>query len=384
MKRRVAVLLLILAFSIFSALSGCARAAGGKNAPGKKSSNDGLLECNWVLKVDKTIPVKYKDGVTVDHTLVFIAVKEGGTDVLGTYHGAFCLRSTLDISKYSNEAVEMKGGFDAYGFGNDVTFEVVSYDIDKYAKYGREEQEITIPHLVKFESMATFTHEVTGAGILNPYVKAKNPEVEESVSVSSGGSASIPIKIGIMSGKVFIDFPTLNIGQSFEGLVLGEPLGDNSEYDDTMEKIEEMAREAEEGGSIGSGEEGGELGGLGDLGGFGEFMGEMGTNLSIPDSFPADDIPVLPGANVINVYENNSKLNVRITYGTSKSYDEVVKFYEDEFFSKLEKKPQPMDMDDGVMYMFDKEGYNRISIIIMRDTSKTYSSIVTLDVSKKK
>lgn len=382
MKRRAAVLIVILALLSVSVLSGCARAAGGKDAPREKGSNDGLLECNWVMKVDQTIPVKYRDGTTVDYTLVFIAIKEGGTDVLGTYHGAFCLRSTLDLSKYSNEAVEMKGGFDAYGFGNNVTFEVVSYDIGKYAKYGMGDDKPGIPHLIKFETMATFTHEVEGVGMLNPFIKAKNPEVEESVNVAGGGSASVPIKIGIESGKVLINFPTLNIGQSFQGWVLGEPLGDSSKYDETMDQIEEMAREAEDGGSSGPGEEGG-LGGLGDLGGFGGLLGEFGTNLSIPDSFPTDDIPVLPDANIINAYEDDDKSNARITYGTGKPYDEVVKFYEDEFFSKLETEPQPMDMGDGVMYMCEKEGYHRITVLIMRDTSKTYNSMVTLDVSKK-
>ena len=65
------------------------------------------------MKVDQTVPKKYSDGMTVEHTLVFIAEKEGGTDVTGTYHGALCLRSKLDLSELSNEGVEMKGRFDA-------------------------------------------------------------------------------------------------------------------------------------------------------------------------------------------------------------------------------------------------------------------------------
>ena len=39
----------------------------------------------------------------------------------------------------------------------------------------------------------------------------------------------------------------------------------------------------------------------------------------MPDSFPSDDIPVLSDANIINVYENDDKTNVRIMFGTGKS-----------------------------------------------------------------
>ncbi|MGI6085067.1 MAG: hypothetical protein ACOYIF_06435 [Acetivibrionales bacterium] len=381
MKRRAFALMLILALLVGFVLSGCSRADGGKTTPRSRGSNEELLECNWVLKVDQTIPRKYKDGMTVEHTLVFIAEKEGGTDVSGTYHGAFCLRSKLDISEFSNEGVEFSGGFDVYGFGNDVTFDVVKYDITKYANFGKKEDELGIPHLIDYETMATFTHEITGTGVLNPYIRGKHEGmVSGGIDVTSGGSAPVPIKIAIQSGKVHVNFPTLDIGQSFEGLLLGEPLGDRSKYGETMDRIEAMMEEAEEGEDSGST---GDLGDIGGLDGLGSIMGQMGTNLPMPDSFPADDIPVLPGANIINVYENDNKTNVRIMYGIGKEYDEVLGFYEQEFISKLEKEPQTIDVDDGIMYMCDKEGYRNITIMIMEDPSKTYKSMVMLEVTKK-
>ena len=168
MKGRYLALLLITALLLASFISGCVR----KNTIRPSSENE-LLECNWVMKVDQTIPRKYSDGTTVEHTLVFIAEKEGGTDVTGTYHGAFCLRSKLDISEFSNEGVELTGGFDAYGFGNDVTFDVVAYDVSKFADFGKKEGEIGIPHLIDFETMATFTQKMTGTAVLNPYVRGK-------------------------------------------------------------------------------------------------------------------------------------------------------------------------------------------------------------------
>jgi hypothetical protein len=378
MRRRYLTFLFILAFVFSSIISGCSRMDADR--PGSRNE---LLDCNWVLKVDQTIPKKYEDGMTVEHTLVFIAEKEGGTDVSGTYHGAFCLRSKLDISEFSNEIVEMTGGFDVYGFGNDVTFDVISYDISNYTEFGIEEGELGIPPLIDYETMATFTQEMTGTGVLNPYLRGIHEgSLSGGVDVTSGGSAQVPIKIAIKSGKVHVNFPTLDIGRSFEGLLLGVPVDDSSEYDETMNRIEEMMEDAE--GKDGSTGEDSGLGGLGDLGGFGGILGQMGTNLPMPDSFPSDDIPVLSDANIINVYENDDKTNVRIMFGTGKEYDEVLEFYQKNFLDKLEEEPRATEIDGGILFMCDAEGYRNITVMIMKDPSKTYKSMVSLDVSKKK
>lgn len=378
MKRRVVALIIVFALLIVSFVSGCSRNTGGKNKP--SGSNGELLECNWVLKVDQTIPKKYDDGMTVEHTLVLIAKKNGGTDVSGTYNGAVYLGSKLDISEFSNEIVDMTGGFDVHAFGNNLSFDVVPYDLDKYTGFGVKEGDIGIPHLVEHESMAIFTQEMTGTGVLNPYIKGK-PEgsLSGGYTQNASGSAPVPIKIAIRSGQVLVQFPSLDIGKSFEGQLLGVPLDDSKQYDETMGKIEGLMEETDDK----KGDSTGEDAGSSDPGGLGSIMGQMGTNLPIPDSFPADDIPVLSDANIINVYENNNKKNVRITYGADKEYDEVLEFYEQEFISKLENEPSTIDIDEGIMYMCDKEGYSNITIMIMEDPSKTYKALVMLEVLKK-
>lgn len=376
MQRKFLTFILILVLLFVSMISGCSRVGAGR--PGSKEE---LLDCNWVLKVDQTIPVKEKDGMTVEYTLVLIAEKEGGTNVSGTYNGAAYIGVKLDISEFSNEAVEMTGGFDINAFGNDITFDVVSYDKNEYANYDVKEDEPGIVPLVEYESMALLSPEMTGAGVLNPYLEGK-----QEGSVSGGINESVPsstvpitMKITINSGNVNVYLPQFKLSSSFKGQLLGIPKGDSKMYDDTMNKINKLqdGKSDEKDGPTGD-----NGGGLGDLGGLGGIMGQMGTNLTMPDSFPVDDIPVMPNVNIINVYENDTKKNVRIMYGTDKEYDEVYDFYQKEFISKLEEEPNTMDIDDGVMYMCDMEGYNSITVMILRDPSKTYETTVMLEVLK--
>lgn len=57
------------------------------NAPGSAPPEDGeALECDWIIKVDQTIPVT-EDGLTVNYTLVLIAQKTGGEDTIGDMMG---------------------------------------------------------------------------------------------------------------------------------------------------------------------------------------------------------------------------------------------------------------------------------------------------------
>lgn len=376
MQRRFLTFMLILALLFASIISGCSRVGAGK-----LGSKDELLDCNWVLKVDQTIPVKEKDGFTVEYTLVLIAEKEGGTDVSGTYHGAAYIGVKLDISEFSNEAVEMTGGFDINAFGNDITFDVISYDKGEYANYNVKEGEPGIVPLVEYETMALLSPEMTGAGVINPFLEGKQEgSVSGGINENVSSTAPITMKITINSGKVNVYLPQFKMSSHFEGQLLGIPKGDSKLYDDTMNKINKLQDEksdSKDGPTVDNG------GGLGDLGGLGGIMGQMGTNLTLPDSFPADDIPVMSNVNIINVYENDTKKNVRIMFGTDKEYDEVFEFYQKEFISKLEEEPQAIDIDEGVMYMCDAEGYRNITIMIMKDPSKTYTTTVMLEVNMK-
>ncbi|NLX64855.1 MAG: hypothetical protein GX022_08815 [Clostridiaceae bacterium] len=379
MKRRYLAFLQIIVLILVSIISGCGKKNNIKPGSIETSPGNELPECNWVMKVDQTIPKKYDDGTTVEHTLVFIAEKEGGTDVTGTYHGAFCLRSKLDISEFSNEGVEYTGGFDAYGFGNDVTFDIVAYDAQKFAKFGRI-GDTGNPNLIDYETMAAFAHEITGSALLNPYVGGRYAGMGSGgINATGSGSAIIPVKIAIKSGKVHVDFPTLDIGSMFEGQLIEVPLGDNSQYKETMDIIEAMKEASKN--SDSAGKDTGSAG-ISIPGGNGETKGQTGTNLEIPDSFPTDDVPVIPDAKIFNFYENGRKTNVAIMFGTDKSFDEVLEFYQENFISKLEKEPEKKESEGTIMFICEMEGYRNVSIVIMEDKSKTYNSIVALEVLK--
>lgn len=378
MRQKIIIYVMILTLLLVSGFSGCSRIAGDNGkTPGSKNE---LLDCNWILKVDQTIPVKDKDGMTVEYTLVLIAEKEGGTDVSGEYHGAAYIGAKLDISEFSNEAVEMTGGFNIEAFGNDISFDIVPYDIESYSNYGVKKGEIGIAPLVKYETMALLSPEMTGTGVINPYLEGRQ-EGSVSGGVNEGVTSTVPVpmKITINSGKVNVDLPTFKIGRHFEGQLLGIPKGDTEQYDELLEKIEKLKEET---GDEKDGPTGDNGGGFGDLGGLGSIMGQMGTNLNLPDSFPADDIPIMSNVNIFNVYENDTKKNIRIMFGTEKKYDEVLDFYQKEYISKLEEEPQTMDIDEGVMFMCDAEGYRNITIMIMKDPSKTYETTVMLEVLK--
>lgn len=60
-------------------------------------------------------------------------------------------------------------------------------------------------------------------------------------------------------------------------------------------------------------------------------FGQIGTNLTLPDSFPEHVLPLVDDANIINVNENKENFIVSIIYTTTKRYDEVGKFYEEVF-----------------------------------------------------
>lgn len=56
-------------------------------------------------------------------------------------------------------------------------------------------------------------------------------------------------------------------------------------------------------------------------------MGQFGNNLSLPDSFPKDIVPLLDDANIINVNENRDSKAIGITYTTEKSLKDATDFY---------------------------------------------------------
>lgn len=272
LARTVCTALFLIAVLFMFLMSGCVQKleAGPDNASEVSDisdlpnlPDDELLDCDWTIYVDQTIPVN-TDGMTVEYTLVLIAQKAGGTDVNGTYEGAAYIGCKLDASSLSNEVIQVFGGFDMNAYANSVSFDVVPYDINTYTSYQVPEGSVGIPPLVEYESMALLSPEMTGGGVLNPSVFGIQGEHME-YNDTAYGTEAITMKVAIQSGKVTVTVPSFNIGYSFEGTVLGDP--EPGQYQQGVERIEELIAEAEE-----AEEEGiGGMEGLGDL--IGQFIG---------------------------------------------------------------------------------------------------------------
>lgn len=60
-------------------------------------------------------------------------------------------------------------------------------------------------------------------------------------------------------------------------------------------------------------------------------MGQMGSNLSLPDGYPKDVIPLLDDANIVNVNDARDTISkaIGIGYTTKKSFEDAIEFYGD-------------------------------------------------------
>jgi hypothetical protein len=371
MKKHYIITVLLVFLVSACLLYGCSPEA---DAPAKsvepQKATESPLECNWLLKVDQTIPVT-SDELTVNHTLVFIAEKEGGTDVYGVYNGAAYISSELDASNLSNSFFDVSGGFDVKAFANNLSFEIVPYDKEEYSRYGLKKDDPPLVPLVEYESMALFSAEMTGTGIVNPSVTGEN--VNAGYNDSASGTAPIVMRIAVKSGKVEVDVPAFNVGSTFKGLLTGDPQQSGEEYQQAMAKIESLINESEQEEQ----EEDNEGEDLSDS--LGGIMGTLGTNLPLPDSFPVDVLPLASDANIINVYESEDGKNIRVMFGTATEYEDLLNFYS----PVIDNMDNKIDMDNGVIYTGSSKEYRNIQLMIMEDQSQTYKNMVSLEVLKK-
>jgi hypothetical protein len=115
--------------------------------------------------------------------------------------------------------------------------------------------------------MALISPEMEGSGTLNPSVEGIQGEhggVNESVT----GTAPIPMKIAINSGKVNVSIPSLNISYSFNGTLTGEPLVSGEQGDQLEQAIDEIEAIIEEKEAEASS----------NGGGLGDILGQFGGN----------------------------------------------------------------------------------------------------------
>ena len=266
----------------------------------------------------------------------------------------------------------MTGGFDIRVFANNLSFEIVPYDKESYSRYGIGEDGVPDVPLVDYESMALLSPEMTGSGVVNPYISGEN--VSAVYSGSSAGTAPVVMKIAVKSGKVHVTVPFLNMDRSFEGLLTGDPLGYTENYQQTMDRIETLIAESQEESDSNSDDEDSGVQGFLD-----SMMGTIGSGLALPDSFPADEFPLASDANILNVFESEDKKNVRIIYSTAMDYEDILAFYA----PVIEMMDSELDMDTGKMYMGSSEKYDKIVLMVNNTKTKSESNMVTLEVTKK-
>jgi len=364
----IAILALVVVLSVV--MCGCS--VNIKNLSNPGASNE-INKDDWLLKVDQTIPIKDGD-ITTNYTLVLIAQKTGGKDVHGTYEGAAYIGSELDASALSKAFINVVGGFDINIFANNLSFEVEPYDIGKYSQYGNSEGGASLAPVVKYESMALMSPEMKGGIILDTKVEAADG-VKGGYADTGGGAAPVVMKLAIKSGKVYVDIPHLKIDRSFEGFVTNEPQKYQNEYLQTKERIEELIEKSE---SEQDPTDEDDVDDEDDDGGLGGIMGTIGSGLTLPETFPADEFPLLPDANIVNVYESDDKKNIRVMFTTNKTQEEILEFYKESIIEKPDV--ERIDIDNGVMFIGRSEKYNNIQLMVMKDLSTLSANMVSLEV----
>jgi len=96
------------------------------------------------------------------------------------------------------------------------------------------------------------------------------------------------MKIAVKSGKVHVTVPFLNMHRSFEGLLTGDPLGNNEDFQQTMGRIETLIAESQEEPDSDADDNSGDKGFLGSM------MGTIGSGHALPESSRPMNSRLLP------------------------------------------------------------------------------------------
>ncbi len=181
------------------------------------------VEANWTLYVDQTITVE-SEGLPVDYTLILSAKKSGGTDIYGKYEGSAYVRTQLDASVLSNEAFAVSGGFNIECSSDSIAFEILPYDADSFFTLMPDESAdvTTLAPLAEFNGMALLSADMQGSGVINPQIQGDN--VQGGYDNSQSGAVTMSMRIGVSNADVYVEVPSLKIGQMFKGMMTGSPM----------------------------------------------------------------------------------------------------------------------------------------------------------------
>lgn len=104
-------------------------------------------------------------------------------------------------------------------------------------------------------------------------------------------------------------------------------------------------------------------------------LGKSGNNMSLPEEFPKDALPLTDDANIINV--NDTATNIGIIYETNKSYSDAVDFYKEaieeadvEFEGEGEDSYVAWGSIDDYSFSISISSQSATKTIIMLDVNK--------------
>ncbi len=103
---------------------------------------------------------------------------------------------------------------------------------------------------------------------------------------------------------------------------------------------------------------------------------QPGKNLSLPDEFPVDILPLMDDARIDFINTNDANQAIGITYQTDKSFDEVIAFYQE--VMQDGKVSMQSSQDDSYIIIGSKGSY-AVTISITNQNGKQV--FVLLDVT---
>lgn len=109
-------------------------------------------------------------------------------------------------------------------------------------------------------------------------------------------------------------------------------------------------------------------------------LGQAGTNLKLPETFPKDIVPVFDGATIVSVIDNKEDGLVSIMFTTSKGYEEVASFYQNvlngaENFNQFQQ-------DANMMLTGKKEGYEVVISVAKDHNNNSTSGMLDVNYSE--
>lgn len=216
----------IFAFFILVYLTGCAFSQSSNNSMKgsslKKKTNSQPVEAKWTLTVNDTIEKKTQ-GIPFKYTLKLNAVKMGGETDLGKYTGTAILEEKMDFEKQPELGALVKGGVGGVSRDTSVVLNLVKFNRDRYDSFGLKSGEHLLSGFTEPDSMGLGVFSMKGEGYMDVKVSGI-PNVKGQLKNEASASFNISYKINIEGGQVDVSIPSLNLDESFKGMVTGEPL----------------------------------------------------------------------------------------------------------------------------------------------------------------